>query len=255
MRTLVEHFPHETFVYLGDTARVPYGSRDKETIIEFSTQLVDFLNGYNPKCYVVACNTISATCLDIIKNHATVPVIDVIRPTVRYAVQRTKTKKIGVLGTRATISSNIYENKIREIDAEISVISQACPLFMPLVEEGLIENPATKEIAANYLKSLQDQEVDTVILGCTHYPLLRHVISGIMGDNVMLVDSALPTSLRLEEELKKDALLTDEKSRNISFLFTDISPQVAEIAANFFGHSLSSQIQKVSVTHPIEQNT
>ena len=206
-REIMRNLPSEKIVYFGDTARVPYGSKSKETVIRYSRQIIHFLQEQKVKAIVVACNTASAFALDEVKDELDIPILGVIEAGARVAAQETRNKRVGIIGTVGTVGSGIHASYLKELDPEITVIGKACPLFVPLVEEGWYHDPVTEEVARRYLKELQDQEIDTLILGCTHYPLLRGVIGSIMGDQVQLVNPAYETSLALKQLLIEQDLL------------------------------------------------
>ena len=207
-REIMRNLPSEKIVYFGDTARLPYGSKSKDTIIRYSRQIVRFLQSRKVKAIVVACNTASALALDTLEKEIDIPIIGVVKPGARVAAQATVSKRVGVIATEATIRSGLYTELIQEIDPEISVIGKPCPLFVPLVEEGWRKDPITEMIARRYLEVLQEQDIDTLILGCTHYPLLRKLIGDIMGDKVRLVNPAYETSMVLKK------LLADQHMEN-----------------------------------------
>jgi glutamate racemase len=240
---VVKALPKENIVYIGDTARVPYGTRGKEVIKKFSFELVKFLENKHVKCLVVACNTISATCLEDIQRNSSVPVIGVIKPAAKVAVATTKNGKVGVLGTRATVSSNAYANEIQTINPEIEVTSIACPLFVPIAEEGLGRSEIARLTAKEYLGPIKKAGVDTVILGCTHYPLLKEVISKELP-GVTIVDSAIPTTEELKKILADQNLLNDNGGER-HFYVTDAPERVKEISNLFFGETLIPQVEKV----------
>ena len=200
-REIMRQLPEERMVYFGDTARVPYGSKSRDTITRFVRQIIAFLKTRQVKAIVFACNTASAYALDTIEKEIDLPIIGVVRPGARTAVKATKNKKIGVIATDATINSGLYTEFIQAIDPEIQVYSKACPLFVPLVEEGLIHDFVTEEIARRYLSRFKEDEIDTLILGCTHYPLLRSLIGRLMGNEVRLVNPAYETAIALREML------------------------------------------------------
>ena len=181
-REIMRNLPSEKIVYFGDTARVPYGSKSKETIIRYSRQIIRFLQQQQVKAIVVACNTASAFALDAVRDEFDIPIIGVIEPGAKVAAAQTRNKRVGIIGTVGTVGSGIHAEYLKHLDPEITVFGKACPLFVPLVEEGWLHDPVTDEVAARYLKELQDKQVDTLILGCTHYPLLRSTIRKIMGD-------------------------------------------------------------------------
>lgn len=209
VREIMRQIPGEQVVYFGDTARVPYGSKSKETVTKFSRQDVKFLLSMNVKAIVVACNTASAVALDEIEKELPIPIIGVVRPGVKAAVEATKNGKIGVIATEATIHSEIYTKYIQQIAVAAKVIGKACPLFVPLVEEGLLEDSVTDEIARRYLADLKGTGIDTLIMGCTHYPLLRSTIQKVMGEDVTLVNPAYETARSLKELLNEKGLLNE----------------------------------------------
>lgn len=184
-REIARQIPNESFVYFGDTARVPYGSKSKETIIRYSRQIVRFLQTKKVKAIVVACNTASAFALDTIEKELDIPAIGVVKPGAKSAVENTTNKRIGIIGTEGTINSELYTQYIHSIDPEVTVFGKACPLFVPLVEEGMLHDPVTDEIARRYLDEMKEKDIDSLILGCTHYPLLRSTIRKIMGEGLI----------------------------------------------------------------------
>ena len=200
-REIMRQLPNESIVYFGDTARVPYGSKSKGTIIKYSKQIVRFLLTKNVKAIVIACNTASALALDELQKEFDLPIIGVVKRGAKTAVSNTTTKRIGVIGTEGTVHSQIYTKVIHEYDPEAVVISKPCPLFVPLVEEGWLHDTVTDEVARRYLSEFDDKNIDALILGCTHYPLLRSTIKKIMGDRVNLINPAYETALSLRELL------------------------------------------------------
>ncbi len=206
-REIMRQMPNERIVYFGDTARVPYGSKSGETILKYSQQIVRFLLEQDVKAIAVACNTASAYALESLEKTTPVPIIGVIKPGAKTAAQTTRNGKIGVIGTEGTISSGIYPSYIKELQPQAKVLGKACPLFVPLVEEGLWEDPVTDEIARRYLTELMDEGIDTLILGCTHYPLIRKTIGRIVGEEVTLVNPAYETAMELKELLAENDLL------------------------------------------------
>ena len=193
-----EILPNEDLIYFGDTARVPYGTKSKETVTKFSVENVEFLMGHNVKLVIVACNTASSLSLDFLKRCFRVPVIGVIEPGAREAVSATRNDRIGVIGTNATVSSGAYETAMKRIDKKLKVFAASCPLFVPLVEDGWMDRRVAYDVASIYLKPLKAKGVDTLILGCTHYPLLKNVIRKVMGADVMLVDWLMPEMTGLD---------------------------------------------------------
>lgn len=247
VKEILKHLPNEKLIYLGDTARTPYGTRSKEVIKKFSLELTNFLLKKKVKFLVVACNTISSTCMDIIKYYSPVPVLGVITGAVQEAAKLTKTNFIGVIGTKATISSKVYEKAIKKLNPKAKIITQACPLFVPLAEEGLIYGEATELIARKYLKTFKNTKVDTLILGCTHYPVLKKVIQKIMGKKVNLLDCAKPTAQRLKEILVKENLLNGKTKVKNEFYVTDAPERVYKVAATFLGSALNGKLRKINL--------
>ncbi len=209
-REIMRQIPNENIIYFGDTARVPYGNKSKETITKYARQIVRFLREQSVKAVVVACNTASAYALEEIEQEIDIPVIGVVKPGAKMAAEVTKNGKIGVIGTEGTIGSHIYATYINKINPDITVLGKACPLFVPLVEEGLWQDPVTDEIANRYLGGLVDSGIDTLILGCTHYPMIRATVGKIMGENVTLVNPAYETARELKELLTEENLLNDK---------------------------------------------
>lgn len=246
-KEIVKQLPNESIIYIGDTARVPYGTRSKEVVTQFAKELVNFLLKRNVKCLVVACNTISAVALDEIQKISPVPVIGVVKPAVKKAIKATKNKKIGVIGTQGTIDSKAYETEIKKIDPEIEVVSVGCPLFVPLAEEGLHKHKATKLVAEDYLDGIKIAGVDTLILGCTHYPLLLETIAKTVGSSVGLIDSAQPTAEELKKLLEEQGLLSQNSSPTYEFFVTDAPQRVFKVASRFFGKELKDKIKKVTL--------
>ena len=216
--------PGEEIVYFGDTARVPYGTKSKETVTKFSVENVEFLMKHNVKLILVACNTASSLSLDFLKRCFKVPLIGVIEPGARNAVNLTKNNRIGVVGTSATIISGAYEKAVKKINRRIAVYSQSCPLFVPLVEEGWIDERVTCEVASIYLKGLKSEGVDTLILGCTHYPLLKDVIRKFMGGKISLVDSGGEVAKEARSILDASGLLNEDPGKKKHKFFVSDEP-------------------------------
>ena len=206
VREIMRQIPQERIVYFGDTARVPYGSKSGNTIIRYSCQDARFLKTRGVKAIVVACNTASAYALDALQKEMDVPVIGVVKPGARVAARESTGGNIGVICTAATAGSHIYRKYIQSLRPEAKVFEKACPLFVPLVEEGWRKDPVTRIVAERYLQEMKDRRVDPLILGCTHYPLLRSTVGEIMGDHVTLVNPAYETAIELKELLKRENL-------------------------------------------------
>jgi glutamate racemase len=236
--------PAEDIIYLGDTARVPYGIRSAETVTRYSFECSGFLLKQDIKLLVVACNTVSAISLNDIKKSVPIPVVGVIEPGARAAVNFTRNKKIGVIGTEATIGSSAYAKAIKALDADIEVAGLPCPLFVPLVEEGWTEGEIAGLIAARYLKDLKDTGVDTVVLGCTHYPLLKTVIQEAMG-NVSLIDSAVETAKTVKEALNGQGAAGGRQGTR-KFYVTDSPEKFVAVGGRFLQNKIED-IEKIQL--------
>ena len=242
VREIMRQIPNERIVYFGDTARVPYGGKSKETIIRYSRQIIRFLMTKKVKAIVVACNTASALALEEIEKEIDIPIIGVVKPGAKEAVATTKNKKIGVIGTEATIGSMLYSEYIHMQDEEAKVYGKACPLFVPLVEENWLKDPVTYEVARRYLEELKGYDVDTLILGCTHYPLLRSTIGEVMGDKVSLVNPAYETVKSLNELLEQKGIKNTsvcDNSYKYEFYVSDIAKKFQAFAESILPNRIS----------------
>jgi len=238
-REIMRRLPHEEIVYFGDTARVPYGTKSPDTVIKFSIENTLFLLRFKVKMIVIACNTSTSYSIELLKGNFKVPVLGVINPGAELATKVTLNRRVGVIGTAATITSGAYERQIRTIDPSVKVFSQACPLFVSLVEEGWLREKVTYEIAQRYLKPLRAKGIDTLILGCTHYPLLKEVIASVMGRSVTLVDSAHQVAAHAKEVLAWENLLAAGKRiPRHRFYVSDESKRSTEIARRFLGRPI-----------------
>ena len=232
-REIMRNLPSEKIVYFGDTARVPSGSKSKETVIRYSRQIIRFLQEQQVKAIVVACNTASAFALDTVRDEFDIPIIGVIESGAKVAAARTRNKRVGIIGTVGTVGSGIHAQYLKKLDPGITVFGKACPLFVPLVEEGWLHDPVTVEVASRYLKELQDKDVDTLILGCTHYPLIRSTIRQVMGEEVCLVNPAYETALELGKLLEEQGLSstgTEQKEFPYRFYVSDLADEFKEFA-------------------------
>ena len=245
-REIMRHLPNENIVYFGDTARVPYGSKSKDNIIRYSRQIINFLKTKNVKAIVIACNTASALALDVVREEFDLPIIGVVEPGARAALEATKTKKIGVIGTEATIRSAMYEKIIKGFDEEAAVIGKACPLFVPLVEEGFAKHKVTEEIIDYYLASFLDTDIDSLILGCTHYPLLRSRIKEYVGEQITLVNPAYETAMDLKQVLKACDMENTEKNlehATYSFYVSDAADKFKQFANSILPYDIETTKQ------------
>jgi glutamate racemase len=238
--------PGECTIYLGDTARVPYGIRSAETVTRYSFENTKFLVSKGIKMLVVACNTVSSVSLDAIKDSLSLPVIGVIEPGAKAAVTATRNGKIGVIGTDATIRSSAYAKAIRALDESIEVTGLACPLFVPLVEEGWTEGVITELTAERYLKYLTGRGIDTLVLGCTHYPLLKDVLTKVMGGEVTLIDSAIETAREVRRTLAALSLCNTAAGELRSFYVTDAPDKFIQVGERFLGRTID-YIRKIEL--------
>ncbi len=242
-REICQLMPNEELIYLGDTARVPYGTKSPETVTRYSFENAKFLLAQNVKAIVVACNTASAFAVTALKQTFDMPLLGVIEAGVEEAIRRTLSGRIGVIGTYATVQSGRYETLLKENGAE-EVISVACPLFVPLAEEGWTDNSIALDIAKVYLKPFETSKVDTLILGCTHYPLLQNIIASVCGDGVQLVNSAYTAALKLKETLLREKLATSRKAGGKrSYFVIDSAERAREVGSRFLGEDISDNLQ------------
>jgi glutamate racemase len=236
-----------TLLYVGDTARVPYGTKSKETVTQYALEISRFLVAQQVQALVVACNTASAYALPALSETFEIPIIGVVEPGAQRALALTQNYKIGVIGTEGTVRSEAYPQALRALHPECEVLSQACPLFVPLVEEGWFEDPETEGIARRYLAPLQEAGVDTVILGCTHYPLLKGIIQRVMGLTIHLVDSAEEVARSLSEQLKGHALAQTATPPEHRFFVTDAPERFQRVGRQFLGGESLQKVEKITL--------
>ncbi len=233
--------PNEKIIYFGDTGRVPYGNKSKETIIHYSLQVAYFLMKKKIKMLVVACNTASSVSLPTLKRHFHIPIIGVIEPGARSAIETTKKNKIGVIGTLGTVRSNAYKKALKKIKSSVNVFQDPCPLFVHLAEDGWNKNKIAKMVADEYLKPLKEKNIDTLILGCTHYPLLKDVIQESVGNKVELIDSGKETAKEVKRILEKKLLVNKykmtEKNHSV-FYVSDFPHKFKEVSQRFLSKEL-----------------
>lgn len=245
-REIMRNLPKEDIVYFGDTARVPYGSKSKDNIIRYSRQIIHFLQTKGVKAIVIACNTASALALDTVKDEFDIPIIGVVEPGARAALAVTENKKIGVIGTEATVRSSMYEKIIEGINPEVSVIGKACPLFVPLVEEGFKKHQVTDEIIDYYLASLKQSDIDALILGCTHYPLLRSKIKEYVGEKITLVNPAYETAMdlkRILQEMDMENPDIEGDHGSYSFYVSDAADKFKQFANSILPYDIETTKQ------------
>lgn len=244
-KEVARRLPREHLLYLGDTARLPYGTKSPENVRGCSVEIGDFFAERGVKLMVVACNTMSAIALDSLRARYDVPVVGVITPGARAAVTATTCGRIGVIGTEATIASGAYEREIRALSPSAEIFARACPLFVPLAEEGWLDNDVARRTIGIYLASLKKSGIDALILGCTHYPLLRTAIADFVGRRVRIVDSAEETAGEVRRLLQERALLRPRGRGTASFFVTDGVQRFLQVGERFFGASVASAVRVV----------
>ena len=238
-KELIRALPSEDIIYLGDTARVPYGTKSGRTVVIYSHRNTEFLVSKGIKLLVVACNTASSVSIPSLREEFDIPVIGVIEPGARKAVSVCSTGKIGVIGTPSTINSSAYKKAIHSLNPDLDVYAKACPLFVPLADEGWVEGDLVEQIVEQYLAEIKQSGIDTLVLGCTHYPLLKNTIQKVMGSNITLVDSAEETASEIKEVLTNEHLLNDSSSEsNREFYLTDVSDTFISVAGRFLGEKI-----------------
>lgn len=245
-REIMRHLPNENIVYFGDTARVPYGSKSKETIIRYARQIIHFLQSQDVKAIVIACNTASALALEVVREEFDLPILGVVEPGARAALAVTETGKVGVIGTEGTVRSAMYEKVIGGMDPNVEVVAKACPLFVPLVEEGFKKHHVTDEIIDYYLKSIKESDIDALILGCTHYPLLRSKIREYVGDKITLVNPAYETAMDLKLLLEEKELANEgneEKRASYTFYVSDVADKFKQFANSILPYDIETTKQ------------
>ena len=249
-REIMRNLPNERIVYFGDTARVPYGGKSKDTVTQYSRQIIRFLKTQKVKAIVIACNTASALALDTVEKELDIPILGVIKAGAHVAAAATKTGKIGVIGTESTIRSRMYNKTIQEENPSLTVYGKACPLLCPLVEEGWLKDPVTDEVLRRYLKEPMEAGIDTLILGCTHYPLLRSAVRDIVGEKIQLVNPAYETACELKELLTENQLLNTKdhsgSKEPYRFYVSDLADKFKVFANSILPYDVET-IQKINI--------
>lgn len=236
---IIRQLPHERLIYFGDTARVPYGPKSPDTVRRYSREIAGFLQGEGVKAIVVACNTATAHALPTLRDELPFPVIGVVEPGARAAMRATRSGHVGVIGTAGTVKSGAYERAIRDIDANVRITARACPLFVPLIEEGWVDSEATRLVAREYLEPLAESGVDTLVLGCTHYPLLKPLIAEVMGPDVRLIDSAAETAAEAARVLAERGLESPDAGQGEHrFVASDDPLQFLQLGQRFLGDAI-----------------
>jgi glutamate racemase len=244
LKAIKKALPGEKLIYLGDTARVPYGNKSKDTIIRYSIENTQFLLNFGIKLLVVACNTSTATSLKTLQEMFSIPIVGVIEPGAKKAVHVTRTKRIGVIGTEATVKSGAYSGVIKSYQKSAVVISKPCPLFVPIVEEGLTKGKIAEDIITHYLASFKELDIDTIVLGCTHYPLLKYQIRKFFKGKVKIVDSANETSAAVKNLLLERIMLNkDSRQKETEFYVTDAAERFLKVGKTI----MSGDMNKVTL--------
>ncbi len=243
---LMAHLPEESFIYLGDTARLPYGTKSPETVVRYAWGAARFLMARGIKLLVVACNTASAAALPALRQALSVPVLGVVEPAAEAAAQRAQ-RVVGVIGTESTVASGVYQRFLGALRPDLQLVTQPCPLFVPLAEEGWFDHPITHQVAEVYLAPLREAGVDTVVLGCTHYPLLTRPIAQALGPEVTLINAGREVARQTEQLLLRHGLLAQERAGQVTLLVTDAAPRVRRLAAAIIP-SVAEKLQLVDVT-------
>ncbi|NNF06197.1 MAG: glutamate racemase [Candidatus Eisenbacteria bacterium] len=244
VRALAQHLPNESMIYFGDTARLPYGNKSKATVTRLSLEALRFLEHLQIKALVVACNSASALAIDTLHKEAQVPVLGVVDAGARAAAGKTQSGRVGVIGTRATIGSRCYETKLQDLDSNIKVAATSCPLFVPFVEEGWVDKAVTRQVAEEYLEPIRQAKVDTLILGCTHYPLLRELIQEVMGSEVTLIDSGEAVTTEVASLLKENSLSASSAPKH-KFFVSDQIDQFQREAKRFLKDSVWGEFEAI----------
>lgn len=243
VRAVMDRLPHETIVYFGDTARVPYGVKSAATVAGYAGQITRFLLARDVKLLIVACNTMAAVALPAITGVSPVPVIEVIDAGARSALSVTTTRRIGIIATPSTVSSRAYETALTRLGGpDVHTVAKACPLFVPLVEEGWLDHPATRLVAEEYLGPLLEERLDTLILGCTHYPLLAPLLAEVAGPSVRLQDSASAVAERAAAILAQQGLCNTSGQPRHEFHVTDVPQRFQEIGSRFLGRPMDNVV-------------
>lgn len=248
VKQIMQELPNESIIYFGDTGRVPYGTRSRETILKYTRSDIRFLQSFDVKMIVIACGTASSVSMPQIKSEFDVPIVGVVDAAVYQAVRSTRNKKIGIIGTPGTIKSGSYEKLIKEYDPEMQTFKRACPLFVPLVENGHFDTPVAKLVVEEYLEEIRAEGVDTLILGCTHYPLLKKAIGEYMGDDVALIDSGAEVAKYLKKKFDTDMLHSEKTDKEqYKYYVSDSKETFAELGGIFLEREINGQVEKIDI--------
>ncbi len=247
VKEIMRLMPGEDVIYFGDTGRVPYGTRGADTIVKYVRQDIKFLQSFDIKMIIIACGTASSAALPWLADEITTPITGVVEPAAYLAVNATKNKRIGILGTAGTVRSGKYPEYIKGLNNEIEVVQKACPMFVPLVENGYAKSEVTKIIAREYLEDMKRAEVDTIVLGCTHYPLIRETVQEIMGDDVALIDSGAAAADWAYDMLKERKMLSDGKTGKLKYFVSDSTEDFARLGSLFLNREICESVDKIDI--------
>ncbi|QNL44829.1 glutamate racemase [Oscillibacter hominis] len=249
VRSLRRILPGEQLIYFGDTSRVPYGGRSRETILKYARQDVRFLRSFDLKAILIACGTVSTTSLEMLREENDLPMVGVVEPTCRRAVEVTRRGRVGLIATHASVRSGVYETTIGALDKKVEVVARACPLFVPLVENGRFRpgDVVIDTVAREYLEPMRESGIDTLILGCTHYPLLSDVIRGVMGDGVELISAGEESAFELKRTLKARGLLRDCQQGEATYYVSDRVDDFEQIASWFLQEDLHHEANRIDI--------
>jgi len=245
LKELKLQLPNESFIYFGDIKNLPYGNKSNKSILNYSHKISDFLVSKNIKGLVIACNTASAIAYKKIDKLFQIPVYNVIDPCVEKAIQTTETNHIAVIGTEATINAGTYQKKINKIDKKVNIISRPCPLFVPIVEENLIKEKFTYDIVKYYLKTIKNSDIDTLILGCTHYPFINNLIGRFLENKIKIISSSIVTAQHIKKQLSKRLLLNQAKSHSEDSFYVSDEPQKFNYLAQTFLNNKKIKVKKI----------
>lgn len=249
VREIMKIMPDEDVIYFGDTGRVPYGTRGRDTLLKYVRQDIRFLEQFDIKMIIIACGTASSAALPVVSNEFESDIIGVVEPAAKMAVKVTKNKRIGVLGTSGTIRSGKYPEYIKELCPDAEVFQKACPMFVPLVENGYTKHEVTRIIAGDYLTEIKEQNIDTLILGCTHYPLIKEIIGEIMGDRVTLIDSGAAAADFAYEKLKDKGMLKegDSSGTKYKYFVSDVADDFESLGSIFLKRPINESVEKIDI--------
>ncbi|OON98900.1 MAG: glutamate racemase [Epulopiscium sp. Nele67-Bin004] len=243
VKEVMKQLPNESIVYFGDTARVPYGNKSKSTVTKFSAQIIRFLLKKDVKAIIIACNTVNSNCIEELRQEFPDVIIEgVVEPGVKMALEATKNNRVGVIGTEATISSRRYPELLLQNNSQVNVYDKACPLFVPLVEDGWINTEVTYLVISEYLATLVSKKIDTLILGCTHYPILQHEISQVLGDNITLINPANQAATEVLQSLQANNLQSTDTPK-YAFYVSDHAQKMKQMAEMFLGYPIAEVIR------------